>query len=135
MNAFLYFWFDTTPATNFPYAGYAFAFIIIAFVGSFALEYFRRKYISDSALKKALKPAPSTLWWTAITAIIMTWARLEGVSYVSVRFLWILLALFIVWRLFYIWKNHASILRKKMRFADSVSAQESMKKYLPKKKK
>ena len=126
---------QTHPSTDFIYAKYAFAFIIIMFLGSFILEFVRKKHIHNTSLKKVLKSIPSLMWWLAIVALLMTWTRLEGIAYISMRIWWIALALVILFFVIRTWKKYIDIECKKKRFEGRNEDADVKKKYLPKSKK
>ena len=124
----------THPATEFSFVGCAFAIVIAFFVGSFIVSFLRSKTSSNS-LKKALRSVPGSMRWIAIIALVMTWSRLEGIPYLSMRLLWIVLALFVVYRIYTVVIEYKQTEVKRQKFAGKVNKTDELKKYLPKKKK
>jgi len=127
--------FQTHPSTDFKYVTIAFSFIIAFFLGSFILEYIRRKKLNNNSLKKALKFFPTAMWIMALIALVMTWTRLEGLPYLSMRIWWVVLLLFNVFFIYRIIKKYKNSENTKKHFSARVESQDSLKKYLPKKKK
>ncbi|MBT4937194.1 hypothetical protein HON22_04730 [Candidatus Peregrinibacteria bacterium] len=126
---------QTHPSTDFTYAAYAFAFIMIMFLGSFILHFIRKKYIHNSSLKKVLRSTSSQMWWIALTALLMTWTRLEGIAYISMRIWWLVLVLIIIFLIARTWKKYIDMECKKKRFEVRNIKGDTKKKYLPKLKK
>ena len=126
---------QTHPSTDFIYASYAFAFILMLFLGAFILTFVQKKYIHNNSLKKVLKTIPSLMWWVAIIALIMTWSRLEGIAYISMRIWWIVMLGVIVIIVIHKWRAYVRIEKRKTLFKDKKDLQDTKKKYLPKSKK
>jgi Ca2+/Na+ antiporter len=125
---------QTHPSTDFIYAGYAFAFILTLFLGAFILTFIQKKYIHNNSLKKVLKSVPSLMWWMAIVALVMTWGRIEGVAYISMRIWWIVMLAVIMVIVIYKWRKYTQIEKRKALFKDKKDTQDTKKKYLPKSK-
>lgn len=125
---------QTHPSTAFIYANEAFAGLIFLFIVSFAFEYFRRKCINES-YKRVLRGVPSTMRWVSFIMLIMTWTRIVGIPYISMRVWWFMLVLFIVYYLVRLWRNYRVFESKKHFFGSKVQTQDNLKKYLPTKKK
>ena len=125
---------QTHPSTLFIYANKAFAVLILLFIVSFVFEYFRRKFVNES-YKRVLRGVPSILRWLSLVMLIMTWTRLVGIPYISMRIWWFLLPLFIIYYFIHLWMNYRAFQLKKHFFGSKVQTLDTLKKYLPTKKK
>jgi len=126
---------ETHLSTDFIYAKYAFGIIIALFIGSFILSYIRKNAIHHPSFKKALKPMIGNMRWISALMLVITWARLEGVPYLSMRLWWLLLFFFCLFIVFRVWRRYISYEVARLRYEREGQEHEKILKYLPKKKK
>ncbi len=127
--------FQTHPSTEFEYVVLAFSVIIIFFLTSFIFHYFRKKIIENKNFKKASNNIPSYLRWSALLMLIITWTRLEGIPYISMRIWWIVIFLVMLYLFIRVWINYVILESKQKKLSNDIKKQEVRNKYLPKKKK
>lgn len=135
MNSVLVYLFETHPSTEFLHAPYAFAFVIGIFVLSFAFEYVRKNIIADGSFRKASRSIAHVMRYTAIVGLIMTWTRIVGIPYISMRVWWVVMVLFLVLWSVYVLKKYFDLEKKRKQFEGKVKTDDTLSKYLPKRKK
>lgn len=110
-------------------------FIIVVCAGlvvcSFMLKRWRKKQHNPIS-RKLTRAWPSAALWFGLTGLFITICRVEGISYVSMRFWWLVWAIaFVLFALFQCKmyrSRHYEVVRPEKREEDP------MEKYLPKKK-
>lgn len=133
MQVFSYIFWPRPPATGYDNPKIQAVLVVCALlvVASFALRYWRRK-LRNPQTKKLSKSWSSAAFSFGVVGVILAVARAEDISYISMRFWWVLwvaflaLYLFMQFRLFR--AKHYEMLPKQ-EFSDPRD------KYLPKKKK
>lgn len=85
------------PDPNFQHTKWAAAFILILFVGSFALRIWRKRTCKDEITKKILRRTPGHLLNYATGFLLLLLFRETGMPYLSIR-LWpiLLMLLFLI---------------------------------------
>lgn len=100
-------------------------------IASFALRFWRTK-LTNSMTRKLSRSWPSAAFWFGLTGLVFVVSRVEGISYLSMRFLWVLwfvglvVYLYAQWRLFR--ARHYEVLPRE-------ESHDPREKYLPKKRK
>lgn len=104
---------------------------LLLFLSSFALAYWRRR-LQNPVTRRLTKSWGSVLRWFSGVGVLLTISRVEGVQFLSIRFLWLLWVLaLLAFILFQAWKfrlRHYTIL-------PHVFEEDPREKYLPKAKK
>jgi uncharacterized membrane protein len=126
--------FQVTPSTYFPYLYWVLGIVLFVFLSSF-LVYHLRKRTENKVLRKILRPYPKYLRIFSGVGVIFIWARLSGVAFLGMRFLWILwgvLLVYVIINFYFVYQ------KKKIDFNKNINKfknQDLSNKYLPKKKK
>lgn len=129
-----YLFWPNPPAPSYSNPKVLFVLIVCALLvtGSFACKRWRNSQ-KNAVTRKLTRSWSSAAFWFGIVGMFMAVCRVEGISYLSMRFLWVLwllgAALFIVvqWKL---WRmRHYEVLPQEKPAADP------REQYLPKKKK
>lgn len=134
MSFFTYlFWPNPGNATyGSPKALALLAICILLIVAGVALRQWRRK-LQNPVTKKLSRSWPAAAFWFGIVGLFLVVVRVEEISYVSMRFWWLVWAIILVVYLFIQAKlfraRHYRVLPR-----EGVEA-DPMEKYLPKKKK
>lgn len=89
MNILSYIFYPNPVAPSYTNVKVLTALFIVFALAAFAV-WFRRKLRKshDTQLKKLASGWPTAAWWFAMTALVMIVARVESISYVSMRFWW-----------------------------------------------
>lgn len=125
---------EINPSTEFQYASLCFAVLSVVFLCSFLLSFLITGF-DNQALRKSLKKTPTFLRSAAGVMLVMTWARIAGVSYLSMRLWWIILLLVILYWFYRVFRRYRSLEKRIARFANEIKQQKNKNKYLPKKRK
>ena len=100
--------------------------------GSFAIKRWRNKQ-SNAVTRKLSRSWPSAAFWFGLTGLFMVVCRVEGISYVSMRFWWVIWGvcalLFAGFQIKIFSMRHYEVLPQQAKKEDP------REKYLPKKKK
>ena len=126
--------FQTHPSTDFQFSSIAFSIIILMFIGSFVVDIIQKKNIGRAAINKALKKLPFHMWMVAGIALVMTWTRIEGIPYISMRIWWIALLIYVVFVGYKFSKQITLYDKNKKKYSRIQKEKEKKLKYLPKKK-
>lgn len=84
----LSYYFNTAPGANFRYWLVMFIFAGVLIVIASLIKTYSQK-TEDKILKKMIKTYPAKFFWFGIVAILLTVARLENITFFSMRFFWI----------------------------------------------
>ena len=133
MNFLIYlFWPNPGNATyESPKALALLVFCAVLVVGSLAIRFWR-KSLKNSVTRKLSRSWPAASFWFGLTGLILVVCRVEGISYLSMRFLWVLwglsLLLFLYFQVKLFRARHYEVVPREERM-------DPREKYLPKKKK
>ncbi|MDA1208618.1 MAG: hypothetical protein O2904_01130 [bacterium] len=132
MNIFTYIFWPRPPALGYEdIKVQTFLFICLFFiVTSFALKHWRKKQ-PNPITRKLSKSWSSASMWFGIIGLVLTVARAEDISYVSMRFWWLVLGFVAAVYIFLQYKLFRSRHYEKL---PSETKQDPREKYLPKKK-
>lgn len=90
-----------------------------------------RSRLEDPMKKKLSRSWPSASLWFGIIAAFLTISRAEGISYLSIRFFWIVWIIVLALFLFVQWKQFRARYYRRL---PTEKVQDPREKYLPKKK-
>lgn len=78
--------------------------VCAAFVAfSFGVRFWRRRQ-ENSVLRKLSRSWSSVSFWFGIVGLILVVARVEGIQFVAMRFLWVIWVVLLLLYLFFQWK-------------------------------
>lgn len=128
----LSYYFSPLPSANYQHSKLTLAVGLLLVVAGFLIAYTRKKRAGNAVLKKMLRPYPTMLKTYGVLVLILLLVRETGIPYLSMRFLWVVIALFFLYHLlkfaFTFKKSYQNRLHQARR-------REKMNRYLPKKKK
>lgn len=128
----LNYYFDPSPGADFQFTKLTLVLIILLFLLSIAIRIYRRKYAKDAVLKKMLKRYPGRFFTFGIILLFLLLSREAGIPYLSMRFWWFVLFIYIIYWAVKVSLNCKKEYRHRLWQAQSSDA---LSKYLPKKKK
>jgi len=132
MNIFTYIFWPRPPALGYedPKIQAALLLCLVLIVLSFVIKYWRKKQ-ANPITRKLSKSWSSAVLWFGVIGLVLTVARAEDISYVSMRFLWVVLGLIMILFVFLQYKLFRSRHYEKL---PSAVQEDPRDKYLPKKK-
>lgn len=133
MNAWISYIFWPNPGN----AGYdnpkVIALIVVSFlliVGSFVISRWRMR-LSNQSVKKVSRSWSTASVWFGLTALLFTVSRVEQIQFLSMRLLWFIWALVLVW---YVVLQVRAVRMRTYEVLPSMKKEDPRTKYLPKRK-
>lgn len=132
MNFLSYIFWPRPPATGYdnPKIQVALAVCALLIVASFALRYWR-KSVQNAQTKKLSRSWPSAALSFGLVGLVLVVARAEDISYISMRFWWVLWAIFAV---LYVVLQVRLFRARHYQTLPSKKVEDPRKKYLPKRR-
>ena len=127
----LKYYFTPLPDPNFQYTKLTLAIGLVLIITGFILGFYRKKYLKDVIIKKLIKKYPGMLRTYGVLVLILLLVREAGIPYLSIRFLWIVLAGFFLFSALKFLFTYKKEYKKRFRQAQK---RGTTNKYLPKKK-
>jgi hypothetical protein len=133
MDKFLSLGYFFTPRIdpNFQFTKLTLAVGLILFIAGVALSVYRKKYLKDEVTKKLIKKYPGLLRTYGLLTLVLLFARETGIPFVSMRILWVILAVFFLYSALKFAFTFKKEYQKRLTQAEKRGIN---KKYLPKRK-
>ena len=128
----LKYYFAAAPNADFQYTKATLIVGLGLIVIGLVLGYYRKKKMQDPVTKKVIRKHPGTLRTYGILVLILLLVREAGIPFLSMRFLWLILAGFFI---FSILKALFTFRKEYRKRYSRAKKQGLVNKYLPKKKK
>ncbi|MBN2096766.1 hypothetical protein JW752_05255 [Candidatus Peregrinibacteria bacterium] len=128
----LQYYFTPRPDPDFRFTKITLALIVLFFVAAVGVRYYRKKVAKDPIIKKMIKRYPGKLMTFGTLLLFLLLVREAGIPFVSMRFLWFALLLYVVCWAAKILLNFKKDYRRRIR---QVHTHAERAKYLPKRKK
>jgi len=128
----LKYYFVALPDPNFQFTKLSLAVGLILIVAGFVLAIYRKKYLKDIIAKKLVRKYPGLLKTYGLLVLILLLVRETGIPYLSMRIWWFIVAAFFLYSLI---KFLYTFKREYSKRVKQASKNQTVKKYLPKKKK
>ncbi len=125
------YYFVASPNADFQYTKLTLAIGLILIVLGFALAFYRKRHLKDPITKKIIRKYPGTLKTYGVLVLILLLVREAGIPFLSMRFLWLVLAGFFIYSVMKILFTYNREYKKRYTRAKK---QGLINKYLPKRK-
>lgn len=128
----LKYYFTAVPNPDFQYTKLTLVVGLGLIAVGIAISIYRKRYLKDPITKKIIRKYPGTLKIYGVLTLILLLIREAGIPYLSMRFLWLILAGFFIYSVLKALFTYKSEYKKRLTRAEK---QGLIKKYLPKKNK
>jgi amino acid transporter len=126
------YYFGIRPDSNFQFTKLTLALVVVLFLISIGIWYYRKKYVKDPVTKKIIKRYPEKIFTFGLILLCLLVSREAGIPILSMRVLSILFFLYVA---YWVLKTLITFRKEYKERAKHLNMSDKKDKYLPKKKK